>query len=82
MARSIYQRPLDCCNPTELVVAKGLPRLSDERVVRWSFYYESDREGDFIILDEAQDHDTSWPGSESDKTECGCHSLYRSQRKR
>jgi len=50
MARWIYQRPLDCSNPTELVVAKRLARLSDEWVIRWGFYYESDREGDFIIL--------------------------------
>jgi hypothetical protein len=26
---------------------------------------------DALVVDEAQDHDTSWPGSESDKTECG-----------
>ena len=37
MARWIYQRPLDCCNPTELVVAKRLARLSDEWVIRWVF---------------------------------------------
>jgi hypothetical protein len=24
---------------------------------------------DALVVDEAQDHDTSWPGSESDKTE-------------
>jgi hypothetical protein len=28
MARWIYQRPLDCCNPTELAVAKRLARLA------------------------------------------------------
>ena len=39
-----------CCDPTELVVAKRLARLSDEWVIRWGFYYESDREGDFLIL--------------------------------
>jgi Nuclease-related domain len=50
MARWIYQRPVDCCNPTELVVAKRLVRLGDEWVIRWGFYYETDREGDFIIL--------------------------------
>jgi hypothetical protein len=50
MARWIYQRPVDCCNPTELVVAKRLGRLGDEWVIRWGFYYETDREGDFIIL--------------------------------
>ncbi len=50
MARWIYQRPIDCCNPTELVVAKRLALLSDEWVIRWGFYYESDREGDFLIL--------------------------------
>ena len=37
MARWIYQRPLDCCNPTELVVAKRLARLSDAWVIRWGF---------------------------------------------
>jgi hypothetical protein len=50
MARWIYQRPLDCCNPTELVVAKRLARLGDKWVIRWGFYYETDREGDFVIL--------------------------------
>jgi hypothetical protein len=50
MARWIYQRPVDCCDPTELVVAKRLARLGDEWVVRWGFYYETDREGDFIVL--------------------------------
>ena len=50
MARWIYQRPVDCCHPTELVVAKRLARLGDEWVIRWSFYYETDREGDFIVL--------------------------------
>jgi hypothetical protein len=50
MARWIYQRPVDRCNPTELVVAKRLSRLGDEWVIRWGFYYEADREGDFVIL--------------------------------
>ena len=50
MARWIYQRPVDCCHPTELVVAKRLARLGDEWVIRWGFYYEIDREGDLIIL--------------------------------
>jgi len=50
MARWIYQRPVDCCDPTELVVAKRLARLGYEWVIRWGFYYETDREGDFIIL--------------------------------
>jgi hypothetical protein len=50
MARWIYQRPVDRCNPTELAVAKRLARLDDEWVIRWGFYYETDREGDFIIL--------------------------------
>jgi Nuclease-related domain/Uncharacterized conserved protein (DUF2075) len=50
MARWIYQRPVDRCNPTELVVAKRLARLDDEWVIRWGFYYETDREGDFVIL--------------------------------
>ncbi|MBV8278831.1 MAG: NERD domain-containing protein, partial [Verrucomicrobia bacterium] len=50
MARWIYQRPVDHCNTTELAVAKELARLDDEWVIRWGFYYETDREGDFIIL--------------------------------
>ena len=50
MARWIYQRPLDRCDPTELVVAKRLAHLGDEWVIRWGFYYETDREGDFLIL--------------------------------
>ena len=50
MAIWIYQRPVDCCHPTELVVAKRLSRLGDEWVIRWGFYYETDREGDFIVL--------------------------------
>ena len=50
MARWIYQRPLDCCNPTELAVAKRLARLAEEWVIRWGFYYQTDREGDFLIL--------------------------------
>ena len=50
MARWIYQRPIECCHPTELIVAKRLSLLSDEWVIRWGFYYDSDREGDFLIL--------------------------------
>ena len=50
MARWIYQRPVDRCNPTELAVAKRLARLDDQWVIRWGFYYEKDREGDFVIL--------------------------------
>jgi hypothetical protein len=50
MATWIYQRPVDCCHPTELVVAKRLAHLGDEWVIRWGFYYETDREGDFIVL--------------------------------
>jgi hypothetical protein len=50
MARWIYQRPIDCCDPTELIVAKRLALLSDEWVIRWGFYYNTDREGDFLIL--------------------------------
>jgi hypothetical protein len=50
MARWIYQRPIECCDPTELIVAKRLALLSDEWVIRWGFYYDSDREGDFLIL--------------------------------
>jgi hypothetical protein len=50
MARWIYQRPIECCDSTELIVAKRLALLSDDWVVRWGFYYDSDREGDFLIL--------------------------------
>src|SRR3984957_9782263 len=50
MARWIYQRPFECCDSTELIVAKRLALLSDDWVVRWGFYYDSDREGDFLIL--------------------------------
>jgi Uncharacterized conserved protein (DUF2075) len=50
MATWIYQRPLDCCDPTELIVAKRLARLRDEWLIRWGFYYDIDREGDFLIL--------------------------------
>src|SRR5215469_7672877 len=50
MAKWIYQRPLDSCDHTELVVAKRLVRLGNEWVIRWGFYYETDREGDFLIL--------------------------------
>ena len=50
MARWIYQRPIECCDPTELIVAKRLALLSDEWVIRWGFYYDTDREGDFLIL--------------------------------
>jgi hypothetical protein len=50
MAKWIYQRPIDCCDPTELTVAKRLAHLVDEWVIRWGFYYDADREGDFIIL--------------------------------
>jgi hypothetical protein len=49
MAKWIYQRPLDCCDHTELVVAKRLAGLGNEWVIRWGFYYETDREGDFLI---------------------------------
>ena len=50
MAKWIYERPADRCNATELAVAKRLAQLGDEWIIRWGFYYETDREGDFIIL--------------------------------
>jgi hypothetical protein len=50
MAKWVYNRPLDCCDETELRVAKLLARLPDDWVVCWGFYYDTDREGDFIIL--------------------------------
>jgi hypothetical protein len=31
---------------------------------------------DALVVDEAQDHDTSWPGSESDKTDAGWWEVY------
>ena len=31
-----------------------MARLGDEWVIRWGFYYETDREGDFIVLFLAQ----------------------------
>jgi hypothetical protein len=50
MARWFYQRPLNRCNSTELIVAKRLALLSDQWVIRWGFFYDTDREGDFLIL--------------------------------
>jgi hypothetical protein len=50
MARWIYQRLIGCSDSTELIVAKRLALLSDGWVIRWGFYYDSDREGDFLIL--------------------------------
>ena len=35
------------CDSTELIVAKRLALLPDGWVIRWGFYYDSDREGDF-----------------------------------
>ena len=49
MARWIYNRPLDRCDATELKVAKQLAKLSDEWVIRWGFFYDGDREGDFLV---------------------------------
>ena len=40
--------------PDGTIVAKWLARLGDEWVIRWGFYYETDREGDFIVLFLAQ----------------------------
>jgi hypothetical protein len=50
VAKWVYNRPLDCCDETELRVAKLLARLPDEWIVRWGYYYAKDREGDFLIL--------------------------------
>jgi hypothetical protein len=50
MAKWIYNRPLDCCDETELRIAKLLGRLPDDWIICWGFYYGTDREGDFIIL--------------------------------
>jgi hypothetical protein len=45
MARWIYQRPIGCSDSTELIVAKRMTLLLDDWVIRWGFYYDSDREG-------------------------------------
>jgi hypothetical protein len=45
MARWIYQRPIDCCDPTELIVAKRLALLSDQWVIRWGFIFGQDEVG-------------------------------------
>ena len=50
VAKWVYNRPLDCCDETELRVAKLLARLPDEWIIRWGYYYAKDREGDFLIL--------------------------------
>jgi AAA domain/Nuclease-related domain len=50
VAKWVYNRPLDCCDETELRVAKFLARLADDWTVCWGFFYDTDREGDFIIL--------------------------------
>jgi hypothetical protein len=55
MARWIYQRPVDCCHPTELVVAKRLARLGDEWVIRCGFYYEARHNDQNFISESFQD---------------------------
>ena len=50
MAKWIYNRPYEFCSPAELDVARVLARLNDSWTIRWGFYYDSDREGDFLIL--------------------------------
>lgn len=50
MARWIYNRPYEFCSPAELEVARILAKLGDAWTIRWGFYYNTDREGDFLIL--------------------------------
>jgi hypothetical protein len=38
-----------CCG-LENHCTEQLARLGDEWVIRWGFYYETDQEGDFIVL--------------------------------
>lgn len=50
MAQWIYNRPCDLCSEGERAVAKSLAKLSDSWIICWGFYYNTDREGDFIVL--------------------------------
>jgi hypothetical protein len=50
MAKWIYNRPYEFCSPTELDVARVLAKLGDGWTIRWGFYYDTDREGDFLII--------------------------------
>ena len=50
MAKWIYNRPYEFCSAAELDVARVLARLNDAWTIRWGFYYDTDHEGDFIIL--------------------------------
>lgn len=54
MAEWIYEKPVDDCNPHELLVAKWLEKLPTGYIIRWGYYYQDNkevqREGDFLIL--------------------------------
>ncbi len=50
MAQWIYNRPYELCSPAELDVARALLKLGDAWTIRWGYYYDTDREGDFLIL--------------------------------
>ena len=50
MAKWIYNRPYELCSPAELEVARVLARLNDTWMIRWGYYYDTDREGDFLII--------------------------------
>ena len=50
MAKWIYNRPYEFCSPAELDVARVLAKLGDGWTIRWGFYYDTDREGDFLVL--------------------------------
>lgn len=50
MAKWIYNRPYEFCGPAELDVARVLAKLGDGWTIRWGFYYDTDREGDFLVI--------------------------------
>ena len=50
MAKWIYNRPYEFCSPAELDVARVFAKLGDGWTIRWGFYYDTDREGDFLVI--------------------------------
>lgn len=50
MARWIYNRQAKDCPESEVKVARRLNRLPDNWTVRWGYFYDGDREGDFLVL--------------------------------
>jgi hypothetical protein len=50
VATWIYNRPPAQCDETEFRVAQLLNRLSDDWLIRWGYYYDTDREGDFLVF--------------------------------